>query len=259
MALFISFEGGEGSGKSTQAKKLVRLFEDMDITTHSIHEPGTTKLGSRIRDIIKGDPWRSDTISHRAELFLFSAARAELVSKVLYKQMEDPRLIIVADRYVDSTVAYQGYGRRLPLDLVDSVNRLAVQGVMPDLTLLLDCPPDEALKRVGTTLQLGLLNMGEETGRMDEASARRFEDEPLAFHQRVRDGYLKLAKAEPERWAVINGMEDEDKVFDSICEAIGSLEKFQKMFDEPVSLEGFSMSDGGSEPNLFSGLRGSAV
>lgn len=256
MALFISFEGGEGSGKSTQAKRLVRSFQNMGISTLSIHEPGTTNLGSYIRDLIKSN--RSETISHRAELFLFSAARAQLVEKALSKRIGDPDLVIIADRYVDSTIAYQGYGRRLPLKLVDSVNSLAVQGVMPDLTLLLDCPPDEALKRVGA-VQAGLFDIGEETGRMDEASARRFEEEPLSFHHRVRDGYLKLARAEPERWAVINGMEDEDKVFDSICKAIGSLEKFQKVFDEPVSLEEFSMSDGGSEPNLFSMLHGNAV
>lgn len=249
MALFISFEGGEGSGKSTQAARLARLFEQMGISTLSIHEPGTTNLGSHIRDIIKRN--RSETISHRAELFLFSAARAELVEKVLSKRIDDSNLAIIADRYTDSTVAYQGYGRRLSLEYVKSVNRLTTRGIrVPDITLLLDCPPDEALKRVGA-IQAGLFEM-EEAGRMDEASARRFEDEPLAFHNRVRDGYLKLARAEPKRWAVIDGMEDEDKVFDSICRAIGGLEKFQEIFDESVSLEEFSMSHGASEPTLFS-------
>ena len=251
MALFISFEGGERSGKSTQAKRLARQFEHMGISTLSIREPGTTNLGSYIRDIIKGNPWGTETISHRAELFLFSAARAELVSKVLSKRMEDSCLVIISDRYVDSTVAYQGYGRRLPLNYVKSVNELATRGArMPDITLLLDCPPAEALKRVGA-VQPGLFEI-RETGRMDEAGARRFEDEPLSFHHRVRDGYLKLARAEPERWAVINGMEAEDRVFDSICKALADFDKFQEMFEDHVSLEEFTMPSGVNEPTLFS-------
>ena len=250
MALFISFEGGEGSGKSTQARRLARLFEHMGIPTLSIHEPGTTNLGNRIRDMIKGNPWRSETISHRAELFLFSAARAELVAKVLSKQVKDSRLVIIADRYVDSTVAYQGYGRRLPLKLVNSVNSLATHGMMPELTLLLDCPPADALKRVGA-VQAELFEIGG-TGRIDDAGARRFEDEPLAFHHRVREGYLKLAASQPERWIVVDGMEDEDKVFDSVCRAVGNLKKFQDMFDQPIPLEELSDTLGGSEHPLFS-------
>ena len=250
MALFISFEGGEGSGKSTQARRLAQLFERMGIRALSIHEPGTTNLGNRIRDIIKGNLGGSETISHRAELLLFSAARAELVAKVLSMHAKDPRMVIIADRYVDSTVAYQGYGRRLPMKLVDSVNSLATHGIMPDLTLLLDCPPADALRRVGA-VQAELFEMGE-TRRIDDASARRFEDEPLAFHRRVREGYLKLADSQPERWVIVDGMEEEEEVFDSICRAIGGLKKFQDMFDKPVPLEDLSDTLDGSEHPLFS-------
>lgn len=258
MALFISFEGGEGSGKSTQARRLARLFEHMGIPILSIHEPGTTNLGNHIRDIIKGNPWGSETISHRAELFLFSAARAELVAKVLSKQDKDTRLVIIADRYVDSTVAYQGYGRRLPLKLIASVNSLATHGTMPDLTLLLDCPPADALRRVGA-VQAELFETVGAVGRIDDAGARRFEDEPLAFHRRVREGYLKLADSQPERWVVVDGMEDEDKVFDSVCRAVGNLKKFQDMFDQPVSLEELSDTLGGRDHPLFSMSGGSQV
>ena len=250
MALFISFEGGEGSGKSTQAARLVRTLEDKGVPTHFIHEPGTTRLGLHIRELIKGKPWGRETISHEAELFLFSAARADLVSKVLSKQVKEPRLVIVADRYVDSTVAYQGYGRRLPLDLVDSANKLATRGVMPDLTLLLDCPPADALERVGK-VQSGLFDNGD-SGRMDEAGARRFEDEPLAFHRRVRSGYLKLAALEPERWLVLDGMKEEDKVFDSIWQAVTGMEKFRAMLEHLDPSEGIPKQDEESEGTLFS-------
>ncbi len=250
MALFISFEGGEGSGKSTQAGRLVRALEERGVPTHFIHEPGTTRLGLHIRELIKGRPWGRETISHEAELFLFSAARADLVSKVLSKQVEEPRLVIIADRYVDSTVAYQGYGRRLPLDLVDSANKLATRGVMPDLTLLLDCPPTDALERVGK-VQSGLFDSGK-SGRMDDVEARRFEDEPLAFHRRVRSGYLKLAALEPERWLVLDGMKEEDKVFDSIWKAVTGMEKFRAMVEDSDPSENISTQDEGSERTLFS-------
>ena len=257
MALFISFEGGEGSGKSTQARRLVRKFEHMGIPTLSIHEPGTTNLGNHIRRLIKSNPWRNETISRKAELFLFLAARAELVEKVLSKQAEDPRLVIVADRYADSTVAYQGHGRQLPLDVIRSVNRLVMDGVKPDITLLLDCPPAEGLKRVGG-VQTGLFEMGV-TGRMDEEGSRRFEDEPLAFHCRVREGYLDLARSEPERWVIVDGMGDEDKVFDSVCKAVGRLKEFQDMFDRPALLEELSEPLDGGEHPLFSMSGGSPV
>ena len=249
MALFISFEGGEGSGKSTQAGRLVRALNDMGVPTQFIHEPGTTNLGRHIRELIKGRPWGRETISHEAELFLFSAARAELAAKVLSKASEETRLVIVADRYVDSTVAYQGYGRRLPLDLMDSVNRLATQEIMPDLTLLLDCPPAEALKRVGQ-IQAGLFDDGDSV-RMDEAGARRFEDEPLAFHRRVRSGYLKLAGMEPERWLVLDGTKDEDAVFGSVWEAVTGMEKFRRVVEQSESSEEHRAPEDLGETTLF--------
>ena len=251
MALFISFEGGEGSGKSTQAGRLARALDDMGVPNLFIHEPGTTNLGLHIRELIKGNPWGRETISREAELFLFSAARAELVAKALSERINDSRLVIIADRYVDSTVAYQGYGRRLPLDLVHSVNRLATRGIMPDLTLLLDCPPAGALKRVGA-VQTGLFDSEESGGRMDEAGARRFEDEPLAFHRRVRSGYLKLAGMEPERWLVLDGMKEEDEVFNAVWEAVAGTEKFSAMPGQRDESGEISVSPDAGEHPLFS-------
>ena len=211
MATFISFEGGEGSGKSTQARRLGEALEDSGVPVFAFHEPGYTRLGTHIRELIKGNPFGGDAISPRAELMLFAAARAELVSKTLAKRMVEDPLVIIADRYADSTTAYQGYGRRLPLDLVQSVNALATQDVMPHKTILLDCPPQTGLERVGSQ-QTALFDMSA-IGRLDAEGSRRFEEEPLAFHNRVRAGYLALAKSYPARWSVIDAVGTEDDVF----------------------------------------------
>ena len=227
MALFISFEGGEGSGKSTQAQCLVESLEQSGVAAILFHEPGSTNLGFHIRDLIKGRPWGKETISPTAELFLFSASRAELVTKVLSRQVETPGLVIVADRYVDSTTAYQGYGRRMPLDLVQAVNKLATGGLMPHKTFLLDCPPAEGLKRVGSP-QTRLFDE-QAPGRLDDEGSRRFEDEPLQFHERVRKGYLELARAEPERWTVIDGMADSAVVQCSIWTAVQQMDEFREI------------------------------
>lgn len=234
MALFVSFEGGEGSGKTTQVERLVRKFTASGIPTIQLHEPGSTNLGLHIRQIIKGRPWGSETISPTAELFLFAAARAELVSKVLAHQVTRDPLVIVADRYADSTIAYQAYGRRLPLDLVEAANRLATGGVMPDVTFLIDAPPADGLKRVGA-LQAQLFDFDmdgrgtEAQGRMDDESSRRFEEEPLAFHERVRRGYHALVRAEPDRWVTVDGLMSADEVFGEVWETVQSLDKFRAM------------------------------
>ena len=154
MALFISLEGGEGSGKTTQVERLADALAELGVPTLKLHEPGYTELGDHIRYLIKSKPWGGVTISPTAELFLFAASRGEMVSKVLTGKIEDPRLVIIADRYADSTIAYQGYGRRLPLDQVAAVNRLATGGLMPHKTFLLDCPPGRGLKRVDVQAQL---------------------------------------------------------------------------------------------------------
>ena len=232
MSLFISFEGGEGSGKTTQAERLARTLAASGVPTIQLHEPGSTNLGLHIRQIIKGRPWGGETISPTAELFLFAAARAELVNKVLAQAVERERLVIVADRYADSTIAYQAYGRRLDLDLVQAANRLATAGVMPDVTFLIDVPPEDGLKRTGgQQTQLFDLDADARSGarRMDDESSRRFEEEPLAFHRRVRRGYRDLVRAEPERWEVVDGLMSPDEVFDAVWETVQSLDKFRAM------------------------------
>ncbi len=224
MSLFISFEGGEGSGKSTQAKMLADRLACVGLDSLFIHEPGSTELGGRIREWLKRGLPGGDSISARAELLLFSAARAELVSKILRPHLGQPDAAIVADRYVDSTVAYQGGGRGLPADLMRAVNALATQGVMPALTFLLDIPPLQGLARMGA-VQYGL-PLDDGAGHHTDTPMRymeggRFEDEPLDFHERVRKAYLDLAAADPDRWRVIDASQPIERisaqVWDAVC------------------------------------------
>ncbi len=194
MSIFISFEGGEGSGKTTQAEILSGWLRQAGFPTLLVHEPGTTPLGQYLRKWLK----REGSMSHEAELFLFAAARAELVAKVINPALEEKK-IVVADRYADSTVAYQGYGRRLRLKYVRMVNDLATQGATPDLTFFLDCPPERGLER-------------RQASRLDQEGTRRFEEETLKFHRRVREGYLKIASREPERWCIIDATKGPDQI-----------------------------------------------
>jgi dTMP kinase len=220
LGLFITFEGGEGSGKSTQAEILADRLEREGFHSTLVREPGTTPLGWYLRDWLKREKRRGENISHGAELFLFAAARAEFVAKVLTPALKGDRRIVIADRYADSTTAYQGYGRKLPLDDIERINRLATLGKTPKLTFLLDCSPAEGLERVGS-LQIRL-PMGQaessDTKRMDREGTSRFEEESLSFHERVRTGYLDLANKEPDRWAIIDATESIETISEAIWE-----------------------------------------
>ena len=219
MPLFISFEGGEGAGKSTQAELLCQRLRQTGIQVLAIQEPGSTQLGTTLRRWLKREPSRGETLSHGAELFLFAAARAQLVDTVIRPVLQQRRrVVIVADRYADSTLAYQGYGRRLPLQRVRAVNALATQGIVPDLTFLLDCAPAEGLKRVHPPqFRLPLARgEGSRESRVDQEGTRRFEDLPLDFHQRVRKGYQTMATREPSRWRVIDAALPADEIGDIV-------------------------------------------
>jgi len=183
MALFITFEGGEGSGKTTQARVLHRRLSRLAIPVLLIHEPGGTPLGKKLRHIVKRT--QGQDISPLSELLLFNASRAQLVTDVIQPNLKEGK-VVICDRYADSTTVYQSYGRGLELYTVRTVNNIATRGIMPSLTVLLDIPVNEGLARKGT-------------GTYD-----RFEQEDIAFHQRVREGYLKLAADEPERWLVVD-------------------------------------------------------
>jgi dTMP kinase len=183
MAIFITFEGGEGCGKSYQSKLLNRRLQKAGITSRLFIEPGSTSLGKRISRLLK---WGRDTdISPLSEVLLFNAARSQLVSQEIKPALNRGE-VVICDRFYDSTTAYQSYGRGLDIDLVNSLNSQAAQGLVPDLTILLDMPPETGFTRT--------------SGRRRD----RFENEALAFHRRVRDGFRKLSETEPKRWLVID-------------------------------------------------------
>jgi dTMP kinase len=202
MSLFITFEGGEGCGKSTQARLLYREFQKQGIPAVLIYEPGITGLGGRIRRLLK---WSDElSISPTAELLLFNTARAQLVEEVI-KPVMARGTIVICDRYADSTTAYQGYGRGLDLAAVNMANRIGMQGLLPDLTILMDIP-----------VEAGLM-------RKKEGSADRFEKEDLDFHRRVREGYLKLAAAEPKRWLVIDATKSKEEIAGIIWQRVSQM------------------------------------
>ncbi len=190
MSLFITFEGPEGSGKSTQARLLAEWLREQGLNVLFTREPGGTPIGDRVRQILLS-PDHTD-LTPEAEVLLFSASRAQLVRQVILPHLEQGG-IVVCDRYADSTYAYQGYGRGLDMDTLRYITRFATRGLVPDLTFLIDVPVQEGLRRK----QAG-------TGADDW---NRMEAEVQAYHERVRQGYLELAAQEPDRWVVLNGLE----------------------------------------------------
>jgi len=225
--LFLVLEGGEGSGKTTQARLLYTRLMQEGRTPLLLHEPGGTPLGEQVRRLLmaeRGNQGRRQSgIEPLTELLLFSSARAELVAKVLGPALQEGR-VVVCDRFTPSTVAYQGYGRGLPLDTIATLNRLATEGLQPDLVILLDITPEDALRRV--TAQGSLLEEAravEGRGRQDQEGLRRFEQEPLAFHRKVREGYLEQAAADKERWLVVDGRLSPETIHDAIWSTVGPL------------------------------------
>ncbi len=185
--MLVSLEGPEGAGKSTLAGRLDAALRQAGHAALLTYEPGGTALGQRIRQIVRFGGGAAE-LDARAEVLLFCAARAQLVAEVIRPHLLAGR-VVVCDRYADSTLAYQCFGRGLPLEPVRATLVFATFGVWPDLTILLDLDVAEGLRRKRT---------GEEAG------VDRFESESAEFHERVRRGYRELAAAEPERWLVID-------------------------------------------------------
>jgi len=202
MSLFVTFEGGEGGGKSVQAKAMYRKLSKMAVPVLLTHEPGGTPFGRRISRWLK---WAQDTdISPLTELMLFNASRAQLVAEVIQPALKSGK-VVISDRYADSTTVYQGYGRGLDLAMVKAVNRSATQGLTPGLTVLLDAPVEVCFARKGTDKR------------------DRFEQEAIAFHRRVREGYLKLAADEPQRWLVVDASQSRAKIAEIIWPRVSRL------------------------------------
>ncbi|MDP2972214.1 MAG: dTMP kinase [Deltaproteobacteria bacterium] len=209
MSLFITFEGVEGSGKTTQIQRLKRYLKRRGVPCKVTREPGGPPISEKIRKILL-DPNHRKLIP-LSELLLYEAARAQHIYEVI-KPFLKKGGVILCDRFNDATLAYQGYGRKIDRELIRKHNRLSSQGIKPDLTFLLDCPSDIGLKRA---LQRNRTLKNEREGR--------FEKEKIQFHHRVRKGYLAIAKKEPHRVKVIDTRAGEKKVFDKIREIVDEL------------------------------------
>jgi len=199
--VFLALEGGEGAGKSTQARLLAIWLRDQGFDVVTTHEPGATKMGMRLRALLLDTAHTG--LSPRAETLMYAADRAEHVQSVIIPALERGA-IVVTDRYVDSTLAYQGAGRQLPISQIAELNKWATGGLMPDLTILLDLPP---LTGLGRRL----------------SSADRLEAEPVEFHQRVRNGFLGLAAADPGRYLVLDAARPEGEVSRGIQQRVRDL------------------------------------
>ena len=201
MGLFITFEGGEGCGKSTHSRLLLKKLEQHNIPVVLTHEPGGTALGDELRKALKKK--RGSSISPQAELFLVAASRAQLVSEVIRPALQEGK-VVICDRFTYSTMVYQGYGRGLDFTAIKMVNNMATMHLNPDLVILLDIPPEQGLAR-------------------KHSLKDRFELEDLSFHRRVREGYTRMAAAEPDQWLVIDASLPKEKVAGIIWDRVNQL------------------------------------
>jgi len=201
LGLFITFEGGEGCGKSTQSRLLLKKLEQQNVPVVLTHEPGGTVLGNELRRTLKRKGGSS--ISPQAELFLLAASRAQLVAEVIRPALQEAK-VVLCDRFTHSTMVYQGYGRGLDFTAIKMVNNMATRNLNPDLIILLDISPEQGLAR-------------------KQSLKDRFELEDLSFHRRVREGYLKMAAAEPDRWLVIDASLPKGKIAEIIWNRVSRL------------------------------------
>ena len=194
--LFITFEGVEGAGKSTQIAMLQYVLLASGHRVFATREPGGGPIGEAIRAILLA---KEDPVTDRAELLLFLAARAQLTEQEIKPRL-DAGEIVLCDRYIDSTTAYQGYARGNDLELVSTLNAFATGNLKPDLTVLLDLEPTVGLQR--------------------QQDHNRMEAQPLEFHQRVREGFLKVAAEESERFRIIDASESPERIHKQILEEV---------------------------------------
>lgn len=199
--VFITFEGSEGCGKSTQAKRLCAFLKRQKQAVLHVREPGSIKISEKIRQILLDE--KNNEMAQACEVLLYLAARAQLVHQIIVPALKNG-MIVVCDRFQDSTVAYQGYGCGINMDLITTVGRYVTQGIKPDLTFLLDLETAKGLSRI-------------------QQPKDRIEQRSLAYHNRVRRGYLTIAKAEPGRVKVIAGQQSREEIQKIIQQHVAEL------------------------------------
>ena len=211
---FITLEGPDGAGKGTQGRRLVEHLRRAAVDVLNTREPGGTSIGERIRRVLLDDTHRE--MAPETEMLLFAASRAQFVREVVRPALARGTTVL-SERYVDASLAYQGFGRGLDVALVRTVNDVATGGLLPDLTLLLDIDPAIGLERV------------QAAGRAGAAGGDRLEQETLAFHQRVRAGFLQLARESPKRFVVIDAQGDVERVRREVVRAVDGLRAGRKV------------------------------
>jgi dTMP kinase len=212
--MFITLEGPEGSGKSTQIPLLAAFLSEAGYSVVVTREPGGTAIGGQIRDVLHDV--NNTEMQPSTEFLLYSASRAQLVREVILPALAQGK-IVLCDRYADSSIAYQGYGRALDLDDLQSITRFATGGLKPDLTFLLDVDVEEGLSR--------RISGDEEMNRLDL--------EAVAFHQRVREGYHQLAALDSQRWVVIDAGRSPEEIQQELREI--TMSRLSLLTDPPVN------------------------
>jgi dTMP kinase len=196
---FFVLEGVNGAGKSTLQKKLAEYLTQCGIDTILTREPGATPIGNEIRSLVLET--KAGTPAALTEIFLFAADRAEHVEKIIAPALKE-RKAVISDRYYYSTIAFQGYGRGLDRETIQSVNTVAIAGVTPDFVLLLDLDPAEGLRRTST--------------RTGQEGTDAFEKEKLSFHERLRKGFLEIAKSSKEAFLIVDASKSPEEIFNFV-------------------------------------------
>jgi len=204
MSLFVSIEGFDGVGKTTQANLLNEYLKNEGIKSILVREPGGTSVAEKIREILIAD----SELSPITELLLFESARSDLVNKLIREKLKND-FIVITDRYLDSTLAYQGYGRNIDKSIINELNKFSTDNLYPDITFLLDLNVEEANKRT---------KKRKDTSNKDQIL--KFENEENIFHQKIRDGFLKIAKNNKDRINIIDASLDLKEILKLIIEKV---------------------------------------